>query len=75
MIAECQRLPAVIAAMLAMERAYVLPELCRKLLRAPAQLLMMKDPTSVQRVLSVCRRYLELNFALNPLSEPTISKE
>jgi len=67
---ERNLMPAVAAIVIALDRARVLDEFCRRLLRDPWQLMPTEDQVSLQRVLDLCQRYLEWERALNPLSEP-----
>ncbi len=65
-VSERNLLPTVTAVIVALDRARVLAEFCRKLVSDPAQLLPFEDSNAVQRLLDLCRRYLDWDRALDP---------
>lgn len=64
-VSERNLLPTFTAVIVALDRARVLAEFCRTLVRDPAQLLPSEDSNAVQPVLDLCRRYLAWNQALD----------
>ena len=60
-------LPATISAVVvALDRARVLADFCRALIRSPLMLFNDGDSEAVQRVINLCTRYLEWDRALDP---------
>lgn len=68
-VSERNLLPTVTAVIVALDRARVLADFCQALVREPARLLPADESRPVQRVLDLCRRYLDWDQALNPQAE------
>lgn len=74
-VSERNLLPTITAVIVALDRARVLADFCRVLVRDPAQLLPSDDSNPGRRVLNLCHRYLAWDQAVNPQAEAVSKKK